>query len=431
VTTSWTNWAGNVKARATRVEEPQSVAEVVAVVKAAARDGRPVKAVGSGHSFAPIAATDGVRVELSRLSSLRAVDREARTVTVEAGMPLQRLNAILLAHGLGLVNMGDVAYQTVSGAISTGTHGSGRDSASLAQQVTALEIVLADGSEVTCSARDEPELFAAARLGLGAFGIITAVTFAVEPAYLLHAQEGRASLAATLDSLHSLVAANEHVDMHWLPFTDDVQIKRNNRTTAQARPLGRLRAWWEGQVVENYLLGAVMHLGRTAPAAVPAINLVSGRLISTRDYVDFAHRVYTSERLVRFVEMEYAIPRDRAVPALRALQRLVAEGAWRIGFPVQLRFAPADDVWLSTAYGQETVYVAVHALPRCDWQGYFAACEELFVSYGGRPHWGKLHSRDAASLAGVYPRFADALRVRDRVDPDRLFANAYLNRVLG
>ncbi len=426
----WRNWAGNVSAAATRVEVPQSVSEVVDLVKAAGRDGLPVKPVGSGHSFTPIAATDGVRVDLSRLSGLRRIDREADTVTVDAGMPLHRLNTILHAHGLALTNMGDVAYQTVSGAISTGTHGTGRDSAGLAAQVAELELVLADGSVVTCSAREEPELFAAARLGLGAFGIITAVTFAVEPAYLLHAREERGSFAQTLETLPALVAANEHVDLHWIPFTDDMQVKRNNRTSEPLRPLPRAWAWWEGRVLENYVLGSALHLGRAAPKAVRTINRVTGRLISGRDYIDTPPNVCTSERLFRFVEMEFALPREHAVPALSALQRLVVDGPWRIGVPVQVRFAPADDVWLSTAYGRDTAYVAVHALPSSDWQAYFAACEELFVSHLGRPHWGKLHSRDAGYLAEQYPRWADAIKVRERVDPDRRFANGYLDRVL-
>ncbi len=430
MTVSWRNWAGNVSASAARVEVPQLVSEVVDLVKAANRDGLPVKPIGSGHSFAPIAATDGVRVDLSRLSGLRHIDRESCTVTVDAGMPLHRLNTVLHAHGLSLANMGDVAYQTVSGAISTGTHGTGRDNAGLAVQVTALELVLADGSVVTCSPVQEPELFAAARVGLGAFGIITAVTFTVEPAYLLHAHEERGSLAATLETLPELLGANEHVDIHWFPFTDDVQVKRYNRAAGPPRPLSRTRAWWEGRVMENYALGALMHLSRGVPRAAPTINRVCGRLIASRDYVDTAPNCYTSERLVRFVEMEYALPRAHAVPALVELQRLIAGGPWRIAFPIQVRFAPADDVWLSTAYGRDTVYVAVHALRSSDWQPYFAACEELFVSHSGRPHWGKLHSQDAAYLAEQYPRWADVIQVRDRVDPDRRFANSYLDRVL-
>jgi len=429
VNRSWVNWAGNVRSTARRVAQPSSVGEVVQEVKSAVRDGLTVKAVGSGHSFTPIAATDGVRLDLSRLSGLR--DFGPDSVTVDAGMPVSRLNEVLQAHGRSLTNMGDVAVQTVAGAVATGTHGTGRSSAGLAQQLLALEIVLADGSVVTCSEVAEPDLFAAARLGLGAYGIVTALTFRTEPAFLLHAEERPARLTQALEHLPSLVAGNEHLDIYWLPFTDDVLLKANNRTAGPKRPMHPVKAWWEGTVVENYLLGLAQRVSRAAPASVPRVNRLTARFVSRRDYVDVPHRVFTSERFVRFVEMEYALPEHQAVGALAELRRLVADGPWRIAMPVEVRFAPADDVWLSTSHGRDTVYIAVHAYPATDWQGYFAAAEHLFVSRDGRPHWGKLHTRDVGSLSGQYPRFADALAVRDRVDPHRIFANPYLERVLG
>lgn len=425
----WRNWAGTVRATAQRVERPRTVDEVVSAIASAARDGLPVRAVGSGHSFTPVAATDGVRLELTELAGLRELG--ADTVSVEAGMPLHRLNDLLHAHGRALANMGDIAYQTVSGAVATGTHGTGRDSAGLAQQLEAVELVLADGRVVTCSADEDPDLFAAARLGLGAYGIVTALRFRTEPTYLLHAHEHKASLRAVLDRLDRWVAGSAHVELYWLPFTDDVLLKEDDRTREPRRPLGRVRAWWELDVVENRLVDLSQRLCRAAPAFVPTVNRVSGRLVSTRDYVDHPHRVFTSERHVRFVEMEYAMPQARAVGVLTELRDLVASGPWRIGFPVEVRFAPADDVWLSTAYGRDTVYVAVHAYPGTDWEGYFAAAEELFLRHDGRPHWGKLHSLDAPALAARYPRFADALAVRDRVDPGGRFTNPYLARVLG
>ncbi|HJU97617.1 MAG TPA: D-arabinono-1,4-lactone oxidase [Jiangellaceae bacterium] len=430
----WRNWARTVEGRPTRVAVPFDAAEVAATMVAAGKDGLRVKPVGSGHSFTPVAVTDGVQVRLERLTGLLDIDVDPASgrglATVAAGTPLLAFNADLARHGLGLANMGDIAVQTVSGAVATGTHGTGREVAALAEQIAGLEIALPDGSLVRCSAGHEPDLFQAARLGLGALGVVTALTFRVEPAFLLHAVDERGSLAEILDRFDDY-AAGEHVEFHWLPFTDAVQLKRNSRTSGPARPLGRFRARWEGDVVENLGIGLVQRVTRAVPRWTPLVNGTAAGLISRRDYVDAAPVVFSSVRRVRFHEMEYALPRGVAVAVLQEFRRITDEGPWRISFPVQVRLAPADDVWLSTAYGRDTVYVACHAYPRTDYGGWFAAAEDLFVSFGGRPHWGKLHTRDAAYLRGVYPRLDEFRAVRDRVDPGRLMANGYLRRVLG
>ena len=401
---------------------------------AAGKDGLRVKPVGSGHSFTPVAVTDGVQVRLERLTGLLDIDVDPASgrglATVAAGTPLLAFNADLARYGLGLANMGDIAVQTVSGAVATGTHGTGREVAALAEQIAGLEIALPDGSLVRCSAGHEPDLFQAARLGLGALGVVTALTFRVEPAFLLHAVDERGSLAEILDRFDDY-AAGEHVEFHWLPFTDAVQLKRNSRTSGPARPLGRFRARWEGDVIENLGIGLVQRVTRAVPRWTPLVNGTAAGLISRRDYVDAAPVVFSSVRRVRFHEMEYALPRGVAVAVLQEFRRITDEGPWRIAFPIEVRLAPADDVWLSTAYGRDTVYVACHAYPRTDYEGWFAAAEDLFVSFGGRPHWGKLHTRDAAYLRGVYPRLDEFRAVRDRVDPSRLMANGYLRRVLG
>ena len=393
----WTNWAQTTSCRPTRIAVPASPAEVAAVLSAAHRDGLRVKPLGAGHSFSPIAATDGVQVRLDRLTGLLGTEVDSAsgtgTATVAAGTPLRVLNADLARLGLGLANMGDIDAQTVSGAVATGTHGSGRAAASLSALVVALEIALPDGSLVQCSADDEPDLFQAGRLGLGALGIVTSVTFRVERAFRLHAVEEPGHLEDLLERFDEY-AANEHVDVHWLPFTDAVLIKRYSRTDEPLRPLSTSRAWWT-DVVENYGVELVQRLTRAAPRYTPFVNTVAARLISTREYIDAAPSVFTSVRRVRFHEMEYAVPRRVAVAAIREFRRLTTRGPWRIAFPVQVRFAPADDVWLSTAYDRETVYIACHAYPRTDYRSWFDAAEELFVSYGGRPHWGKLHTRGA------------------------------------
>ncbi|MGC9437457.1 D-arabinono-1,4-lactone oxidase [Streptomyces sp. WG5] len=428
---TWRNWGGNVSARPTREVTPASVDELAEAVRRAAEDGLPVKAVGTGHSFTSIAATDGVLIRPQLLTGIRGIDRAAMTVTVEAGTPLKRLNLALAREGLSLTNMGDIMEQTVSGATSTGTHGTGRDSASIAAQIRGLEMVTADGSVLTCSERENPDVFAAARIGLGALGVVTALTLAVEPVFLLTAREEPMRFDRVLAGFEELWAENEHFEFYWFPHTGGTHTKRNNRSAGPGQPVGRLRGWFEDEFLSNGVFQAANWVGRAAPAAVPAIARISSRALSARTYTDTPYKVFTSPRRVRFLEMEYAIPREAVVPALRELRAMVDRSRLRISFPVEVRTAPADDITLSTASGRDSAYIAVHMVRGTPYQAYFTAAERIFTAHEGRPHWGKIHARDAEYFSRVYPRFGEFTALRNRLDPDRLFRNDYLRRVLG
>ncbi len=407
--------------------------ELAGLVKAAERDGRRVKAIGSGHSFTAIGMTDGVHVRLDRLADLVVADRPTGLVTVEAGMPLHRLNTLLHERGLALSNLGDIDRQTVAGAISTGTHGTGRSLGGLAAQVRALQLVLADGSVVTCSPQERPELFTAARVGLGALGIIATVTLQTEPAFALHAQERPMALSAVLADLDALVSGNDHFEFFWFPHTDKTLTKRNNRLPADAplQPLGRPRAFLEDEVLSNGVFGLTCGLGRLRPGLIPRINTVSARLLGDRQYADASHKVFVSPRRVRFVEMEYGVPAQAVRAAIAGIGRVIEQHDLRVSFPVEVRFTAADDIPLSTASGRASAYLAIHMFKGQAYEAYFRAVEAVMSDLDGRPHWGKLHYQDAGTLRGRYPRFAEFLAIRDSVDPHGRFANAYLDRVLG
>ncbi|MFD4864500.1 D-arabinono-1,4-lactone oxidase [Streptomyces sp. NPDC058412] len=429
--TTWHNWAGNVTATPARVVTPASVGELQEAVRRAAEEGLRVKAVGTGHSFTAAAATDGVLVRPHALAGIRAVDRTAGTVTVEAGTVLKDLNRALAREGLSLTNMGDIMEQTVSGATSTGTHGTGRDSASIAAQIRGLELVTADGRLLVCSEKENPEVFAAARIGIGALGIVTAITFAVEPLFFLTAREEPMTFDRVTAEFEEHFAENEHFEFYWFPHTGNCNTKRNNRSQGPAAPPGPVSAWVEDELLSNGLFQVVNSLGRAVPATIPSIARVASRALSARTYTDIPYKVFTSPRRVRFVEMEYALPRERVVEALRELRAMVDRSGLRISFPVEVRTAPADDIALSTASGRETAYVAVHMYRGTPYQAYFTAAERIFTAHGGRPHWGKVHTRDAEYFASVYPRFGEFTALRDRLDPGRVFGNDYLRRVLG
>jgi L-gulono-1,4-lactone dehydrogenase len=445
----WRNWAGNQSARPRRTATPRSADEVAAEVRKAGTDGLTVRMVGTGHSFTPAAVTDGVLLYPGGMTRIRSVDAAAGLVTVEAGCPLRVLNAELLAQGLSLANMGDIQAQTVAGAIQTGTHGTGREVGGMASQVAGLELVLADGSIVTCGVsppgttpQDPPArpgapatppagLFDAARVGLGALGVVTAVTFKVVPAFLLEAREEPMRWSEVIARLEELTSDNEHFEFYWFPHTEGCLTKRNNRSAGPARPLPRLRYLIDDEFLSNTLFAATCRLGHAVPGVIRTVNDVASRALGARSYTDAAYRVFTSPRRVRFKEQEYAIPREALPDVLGELHALFARRDWRISFPIEVRVTPPDDPWLSTAYGRHSAYIAVHVYHAAAHEEYFRDVEALMTALQGRPHWGKMHTRSAEYLRQAYPMHGDFVALRDKLDPERRFGNAYLTQVLG
>ncbi|NYD59307.1 FAD-linked oxidoreductase [Nocardioides marinisabuli] len=430
----WQNWSGTETTHPVRVAEPRDVDDVVGLVQRAREERSTLKMVGTGHSFTGIAAPEHTMLNPTSMSGVVAVDREAMTVTALAGTPLHVLNATLEGLGLSLHNMGDIAEQTLAGAVSTGTHGTGGVAAGLAAQVVGLEMVTGTGEVLRADAEHHPDVLAVARLGLGALGVLTTLTFAVEPLFVLEAHERPLGWDEALGSFDDLVAAHHHVDLYWFPHTDRVQAKCNDRLDVpleEARPLPRWRHRLDDDLLQNTAFGALTALSARVPRLVPPINRASSTMLSERTYSDVAHRVFTARRSVVFREMEYAVPREAGLAALREARAAIEASGLRISFPVEVRTAPADDVPLSTASGRDSTYLAFHTHRSVPHEEYFALLEPIMRAHDGRPHWGKLHSRTADDLAPAYPRFEEFLAVRERLDPDRVLTNAYLRRVLG
>jgi FAD-linked oxidoreductase len=431
--TTWTNWAGNQTSHPVEVATPRRPDEVSAAILRAGARGIPVKAVGAGHSFTAVAATDGLQLRLDALTGITRVDRERRRVRVLAGTPLHVLNPALHALGLALPNLGDIDRQSLAGAISTGTHGTGIRSQGIAAAVSGLVLALADGSLLECSADVEPRVFQAARVGLGALGVITEVELQCVPAFRLHAKEFSADLLEVLERVQDDVEAHDHVDMHWFPLTDRVLVKHNDRVADDhhGTPLPRWRALLDDELLSNRLFEVTNRAASAAPAIVPRLNAVSARLLGAREYTDDSWRVFVAERKVRFRESEYAVPRAAVADVVMEVRDWLDRHRAPLTFPLEIRFTGADDIWLSTAYQRENAYVAIHQYHRMDDHGAFAAFEAIVAEHAGRPHWGKLHTLGAEELRAVYPRFDDFLEVRYQLDPGRRFTNPYLDHVLG
>jgi FAD-linked oxidoreductase len=421
-----------VRATPAREEHVGSVEGVTDAVRRAASDGLELRVAGSGHSFTPLVATDGVVLHVDALSGVLGFDRERRRVRVLAGTPLHVLNPALQALGLALPNLGDIDRQTISGAIATGTHGTGTRRQGIAAAVSGLTLVLADGSTLECSAEVEPEVFAAAGVGLGALGVVTEVELQCVPAYRLHAKESAASLTDLLPVIQQEADAHDHVDLLWFPHTDRVATKRNDVVGPGEGPppLAPWRSRLEDDLLANRLFEGVNRLGAARPSLVPAINRLTARAIGTREFADDSWKVFCSSRDVRFVESEYAVPRHSVEAVLTELRAWFARTDAPVPFPVEVRFIASDDVWLSTAYERDNAYVAVHQYHRMDPRPLFAAFEAIVAEHQGRPHWGKVHTLGAERLRALYPRFDDFRAVRERLDPGHLFTNDHVAHLL-
>ncbi len=402
-------------------------------VTAALAHGLSIKAVGAGHSFTGIAVAPGVLLELDDMQGLVSVDAERRRVTLLAGTRLHRIPALLAPYGLAMENLGDIDRQSIAGAISTGTHGTGSGFGGLAAQVVGLTMVTASGDFLRIDEQSDSELLPAVALGLGALGVIVDVTLQCVPAFVLSAVDEPVPLGEVLTDLDDRVSASDHFEFYWFPHTEVALTKRQTRMPESTRrqPLPVVGRWIDETLLSNGVYRVVCAASQLVPAITPPFNRLAVTLTGDRQYVDRSYRVLTQSRTVRFREMEYALPAANVVPAFRELQALIQKRGWRIEFPIEVRFAAEDDRWLSTAHGRATGYIAVHRYWRVDPTSYFEAVERIMLEHGGRPHWGKLHTLDAAQLRELYPRFDDFAALRDRLDPERRFSNRYLERVLG
>jgi L-gulono-1,4-lactone dehydrogenase len=427
----WTNWGRNQSVSPRRVERVTSAHDVAGVIKDAIRRGQRVKAVGSGHSFSAVAVPSDVQITLEVGGAAVDIDAETGLADVPAGLELHRLNRLLWKSGLSMQNLGDIDAQTVAGAISTGTHGTGARKQGLAAQVRALEMVLGGGDIVTCSPEQNPDLFSAARVGLGALGVMTRVTLQCEPAYYLQAAEVGMPLGEVLHRLDVLADTADHFEFFWFPHTSIALTKRNTRLSNPPAATRSARRAAVDSLVENGVHELFCRAGRRLPRQVPKLNRWLASNVRPSHYADASYEVFTSARRVRFVETEYAIPREAIQEALSRVRRLTETYAYDVTFPLEVRFAAADDIPLSTAFGRDSAYIAAHVYRGQPYQAYFEAFEAVMNDYGGRPHWGKMHNLTASRLRSRYPLFDQFLAVRDKADPAGIFRNHYLDRVLG
>lgn len=427
----WRNWAGDQSCAPVEIARPRGREELAEAVATAAAAGRGVSVAGSGHSFTEATLTGGTMIDVGALSGVIEADRSSGLVKVGAGMVLAALNEELHRLGLAMENLGDIDRQTIAGAISTGTHGTGAKLRNISSQVEGLEIVLGDGSVRELSAEHDAALLRAARVGVGALGAISTVTLRCVPAFTLHRIDAPCPREEVLDAFQQRADGNDHFELFTFPYADSALVLERNRTDAPPRPRGRAAAFLNDIVLENWALEAISAAGKLFPRAIPSFSRLAAWLASGSAATDRSDRIFANERRVRFTEMEYGVPREHGPEAARRVIEWVRANRYPVFFPIEMRVTAGDDALLSPSHERDTAYIAVHQYRGMEWRPYFAAVEAIMDSYGGRPHWGKRHFQTAATLAGRYPLWAEFQAARDELDPGRVFANEYAQRVLG
>ncbi len=429
-TERWSNWSGSVKSVPRQVVRPSNIDELARLVREYGRDGRHVRVVGAGHSFTPLVQSDDVMVSLNEMQGVESVDTTAGRATVLGGTRLKKLGDTLFEHGMAQENLGDIDVQSISGAIGTGTHGTGVRFGTLSTQVEGFTLVTASGEVLECSPERNPDIYKAAQVSLGTLGIIAKVTLRVVPAKRLHYQSYRKKLSDCLANLEQYTQENSHFEFFWFPYTDGVQAKFLHETTD---PASKSSLWgnFNKIVLENGVYWVLSESCRLVPRLCKTVCHISAKSIANIDEIDYSHRLFTTPRLVRFQEMEYNIPAEHLSSVVNEIRECIEKYQFRVHFPVECRFVQADDIWLSTAYQRESAYVAVHMYRGMPYRSYFQHVEAIFKRYQGRPHWGKMHTRTAAELSALYPRWHDFQRIRATLDPQGMFLNGYLRALFG
>jgi L-gulonolactone oxidase len=427
---TWSNWAGDQTCTPAAIERPTTLDELRRAVSRAAAAGQTVRASASGHSFTDAALTEGVMVRLDKLTRPLGFDRETGLFKVEGGAVLAELNRALHERGVAFENLGDIDRQTVAGSISTGTHGTGERFQNVSAQIAGLKLVTADGEVVEVTESD-PDLLRAARVAIGALGVIYSVTIRTVPSYTLDRLDSPKPLADTLDRLDELNAGTDHFEFYVFPGTDVALSRESRRTDEPAAPRHPALVYAQEVMLENWVGGLFAQAARRFPSQAPRLARIASRGVGRSRKVDHWHKVFASERRIKFTEMEWGLPREHAREAIERILEAAARPEHAVAFPIEVRFVKADDSFLSPSHERDTCYIAVHQDRRMEWEPYFREVEGIARSFDGRPHWGKRHFQTAETLAPLYPKWDAFQDARARLDPNGTFRNAYTDRVLG
>ncbi|WP_136608623.1 D-arabinono-1,4-lactone oxidase [Paenibacillus dokdonensis] len=424
----WKNWSGVVRSKPKHIAYPKAVDEVVSLVQSCAGSGKGIRVIGAGHSFTPLVQTRDVLLSLDHLAGVEPVDADSYSVWVWAGTRLRDLSEALYMQGWAQENLGDIDTQSIGGAVGTGTHGTGIRFGSLSTQLLEVQVVTASGELLTCSEQQNRDIFKALQVSLGMLGIIVKVKIRVVPLTVLHYKSERLSIDECFKRLAEFRDTHDHFEFFWFPHTDVVQVKCLDETDQQPSG-GRFWNHVNQLVMENAFFGMLSEGCRAFPGLCKPVSRLSARFVPTGKDIAYSHQLFTTQRLVRFNEMEYSVPAEKMEEVVSEIRASVAAQSHAVHFPVECRYVKGDDIWLSPAYGRDSAYIAVHMYKGMEHQVYFRDIEEIFRRHQGRPHWGKMHTRTAEELPGLYPQWTAFREMREQLDPGGIFLNDYLRKL--
>jgi FAD-linked oxidoreductase len=404
----WQNWSQNQKSHPMRLFQPTSTSELAAEL---AESDMNFRVIGSGHSFSALAKTRDTLISLNQMTGLLGHNSESHTARIMAGTPLHQLSPILDSIDQGMVNMGDINHQSIAGAIATGTHGTGAELPCLSALVNSLTLITPAGKVIECSTEHNAELFKAAKVNLGCLGIVTEVELQNRPAYRLKESIEVCPLEDVLDQIDTLKKENRHIEFFSFAYSDQVILKTLNITDKSPTPATK------SLISDDALLRFFCEITKKAPALTSLIHKHAHRFISSSQRVDVSHKVFASPRSVRFNEMEYQVPAELGPNCLRDIFKYIRKHSLPAFFPIEYRYVAGDTLWMSPFYRQDSASISIHHYFKQDYQTLFDTIEPIFDQYQGRPHWGKLHSKQAAQLKALYPRWDDWQAIREELDP--------------
>lgn len=426
----WKNWSQTVVSYPESLYYPENVDDIFMIINKAKTEGKTIRVVGAGHSFTPLVATSEYLVSLDHLSGIDSIDPINHLVTAWAGTSIRDLGVLLHDEGYAMENLGDINVQSIAGAISTGTHGTGINFGSISTQVSMITIITASGEIVEVSPTENSDYFKALQLSLGMLGIMIKVQLRVIPRHQLQSESYRLPLNDCLNNLNELKKSHRHFEFFWFPYTETVQVKTMNSLADRVVPEKKTRAL-NTLVIENGAFWVLSELSRLQPKMSKLVSAISAKGIPVGKEIGYSHSIYATPRLVRFYETEYSVPAENIASVIKDIKYVLEKKRFNVHFPIECRYVLEDDIWLSPSYQRNSAYIAVHMYKGMPFQPYFDAIEEVFKYYEGRPHWGKMHSLSHESLASLYPLFNDFLKVRETLDPNQLFLNGYLKNLFG
>lgn len=422
------NWSKHIQWQPKAIYFPETEEAILQLVQDAISQKRKVRIIGSGHSFNPLWVNQDILISLDKYQGIIAIDQETLQVRIKAGTKLKLLGALLFQHGLAMKNMGDIDAQSIAGTIGTGTHGTGLQFGSISTQVRALQLVNGRGELITCAPQENPDLFRAAQVSLGALGIITEITLQCVPTYRLELINRKEAIQDVVDTFQNRIREHRNFEFYWFPHTETAWSKTSNVVTDQVDKVG-IGNYLTEYFLENHVFQVLCNVATAMPSQNASIAKITAASIPNLRKVFHSHKIYATPRLVRFNEMEYSVPLEAHQAVLSEIRRVFKRSNFPVHFPIENRVVKGDNILISPAYGRDSAYIAVHVYHKKDFRAYFKEMEAIFLAHGGRPHWGKMHTLGNRDLAERYPEWSSFQSIRQQQDPQGVFLNDYLKQI--